>query len=410
MKKITLLSLAATSMLMAGGYKIPELSLNATALSSANVAHSSGADTAYYNPANMAFMKDENLLEADLTYIGLSDTNYKGTVSGVGPHDLSAKRENFLVPSLFYVSGDVDGARFGLSVVTPFGLTKRWNEEPAKTSAEEFTLETIELNPTVALPINDKLAIAIGLRVVHSKGIVKSYGTTVITPPGAPAVVSRDMDGDSIDFGYNLALAYKPTSELEFGLTYRSKIDLNLEGNAKLSESLGSTTYDGGANLSVPLPSALNIAAAYTFASKTTVEFVYERTFWSEYKELDFNYSGTLSAVLTGIFDDAVAKNWKDVSAYRLGITQKMDKATLMCGIVYDETPIPESTLGFDLPDSNSLSVSLGGRYQINEKMNLGLSALYSMREDRTVSSSSLTGEFTDSTALLVSVGLEYKF
>ncbi|MCK4874256.1 MAG: outer membrane protein transport protein, partial [Sulfurimonas sp.] len=162
MKKIVLLSLVIASALMAGGYKIPELSLNATALSSANVAHASGADTAYYNPANMVFMKGGNTLEADLTYIGLGDVNYQGTVSGIGPHNLNAERENFLLPSLFYVSEDISGARFGLSVVTPFGLTKRWSEEPAKTSAEEFTLQTIELNPTVALPISDKLAMAIG--------------------------------------------------------------------------------------------------------------------------------------------------------------------------------------------------------------------------------------------------------
>lgn len=410
MKKIILLSLVTTSILIAGGYKIPELSVNATALSSANVAHASGADTAYYNPANMVFMKDEHVTENDLTYIGLSDINYQGTVSGTGPHNLDSDTENFLLPSLFYVSGDVDGARFGFSVVTPFGLTKRWTAEPAKTSAQEFTLQTIELNPTVALPIGDKIGVAIGLRIVHSKGIVRSYGTAFINPPGAFAVVSRDMEGDSIDFGYNLALSYKPTPALELGLTYRSEMDLGVEGNAKLSESLTSTTYNGGTSLSVTLPAALNIAAAYTFASETTVEFVYERTFWSAYKELDFNYTGTLSAVLTGVFDTTIEKNYNDVSAYRLGITQKLDKTTLMCGIVYDETPIPEASLEFSLPDSNSLSVSLGGRYQVNEKLNLGLSALYSMREDRTISNASLSGEFTDSTALLIAVGLEYKF
>ncbi|MCF6310308.1 MAG: outer membrane protein transport protein [Sulfurimonas sp.] len=416
LQKTALLSLVTSSILMAGGYKIPEVSLNAVALSAANVAHSSGADTAYYNPANMVFMKDEQTVETDFTYIGLSDINYQGMASNPytgasGPYNLNAQRENFLVPSLHYVLGDISGARYGLSIVAPAGLSKRWNEEPAKTSAEEFTLTTVELNPTVALPIGDKFAVAIGIRAIYSKGIVKSNGTAVFPGP-TPSVITRDMKGDSIEFGYNLALAYKPTSELELGLTYRSNIDLKLEGDATLTSSADAATYSGGASVSVPVPAALSAAAAYTFSSDTTVEFVYERTFWSQYKELDFNYDGALGGAgfLTGAFDDAKAKNWKDVNAYRLGITQKLDKTTLMCGVVIDETPVPSSTMGFELPDSDSISVSFGSRYQINEKLNIGLSTLYSMREDRIVSNTSLNGEFTDTTALFISAGLEYKF
>jgi len=53
------LSVAASSVVMAGGYKIPEQSLNSMALGAAYVAHTTGADTAYFNPANMSFMDAE---------------------------------------------------------------------------------------------------------------------------------------------------------------------------------------------------------------------------------------------------------------------------------------------------------------------------------------------------------------
>jgi long-chain fatty acid transport protein len=410
MKKLILLLLLSSYSLMAGGYKIPEVSLNAVALSATNVAHSNGADAAYYNPANMVFMKDENTIKTDLTYIGLNDTNYQGTVSAAGPYNLHANKENFIVPALHYVSRDISGARIGISIVSTGGLSKRWSQEPAKTSAEEFTLQTIEINPSVALSIDDTIGVAIGLRTIYSGGAVKSNGTAFLNPPGVYRVVSRDMEGDSIDFGYNLALSYKPILESEIALTYRSEIDLKLKGNAKLFEALTSTTYDGGVSVSVPLPATLSLATAYTFASKTTVEFVYERTYWSAYKELDFNYSGTLSAVLTAVFDSTVAKNWKDTNTYRLGITQELNDLTLMCGTLIDETPIPDSSLSFELPGSDPVSVSFGGRYQINEKMDFGLGVLYSMKENRAVVNSSLNGKFTDTNALLISAGLEYKF
>ena len=402
MKNI-ILFLSLGSSLIAGGYKIPETSLNSVALSAATVAHSNSADAAYYNPANMIFMKNENVLEANLIYIGLSDVNYKGSyTNSLGTtttgYNIESKRENFLVPSLHYVSEDFSGARFALSVISPAGLSKRWNSAPAIYSAEEFTLKTVEVNPSVAFPIGDNAAFAVGVRAIYSEGVVKS----------SSSVASRDMSGDSIDFGYNLALSYKPTSELGLALTYRSKIDLSVEGDAALSYLTNSST--SSASVSVPAPALLNLALSYTLPSDTTIEFVYERNYWHSYRELDFNYGSGVNPVANIVFGAPIAKNWKDTDVFRFGITQKLDKLALMGGFVIDKTPAPNATIGFELPDSDSVSVSFGTRYPISEKINIGLAALYSMREDRTVLNSAINGEFKDSSVLIISSALEYRF
>ncbi len=44
--------------LMAGGYKIPDNSINSTAPPAAYVANAHGADAAYFNPAAMVFNKE----------------------------------------------------------------------------------------------------------------------------------------------------------------------------------------------------------------------------------------------------------------------------------------------------------------------------------------------------------------
>ena len=408
MKKIVLMSLVASSVLMAGGYKIPEVSTNAVALGAANIAHNHSADAAYYNPANMIFMEDVNQMEVDLTYIGLDKINYKGSYTdslGTTPgHNIDAESENFIIPTLHFVSKKLGSTRIGVSIVSPGGLSKRWNDQPAKSSAEEFTLKVVEVNPTAAFKVSDKVAVAVGFRIVYSEGIVKSDSE-------APTNVSRDMTGDSIDFGYNLALAYKPTSDLEVGLTYRSQVDLTQEGTAKLHTTYGGpATYNGDAYLTVPLPAAFNAAIAYTLPTKTTIEIVYEKTYWSAYKNLDFDYDGTEDATLGAIFGSAKPKNWNDTETYRIGLTQELDDVTVMAGLVFDESPTPEATLGYELPDSNSMAVSLGGRYKLNDKMDIALAALYSMHEDRTVKNDSIDGEFTGGNVLMISAGLGYKF
>jgi long-chain fatty acid transport protein len=395
--KLTTLSFVTASVIYAGGYKIPETSTNAIALSAANVAHGHGADAAYYNPANMIFMDDENTLEADLIYIGLDPVNFKGSGAQSG-EDIDAKSESFLIPSVNYVSSKLGNARVGLSIVVPGGLSKRWSDSPAVDKAKEFTLEVVEINPTAAFEVTKNFAVAVGLRAVYSSGIVKSS-----------SVASRDMTGDSVDVGYNLAMAYKPAKALEFGVTYRSNIDLHEEGNAKLSIG-NAKVYDGGSSVTVPLPATLDVAGAYTFETGTTVEVVYEKIYWSAYKTLDFNYVSPIPPILVPSFDDPVIKEWKDSEAYRLGITQELDGMTLMAGMVYDKSPVPDKSLSYELPDSNSLSVSLGGRYDVNTKLNIGIAALYSMRENRDVKNDDIEGRFSNANVLIISAGLGYKF
>lgn len=412
MKKIALLSLVATTALMANGYKVPEQSQKSVALSSAYVANAHGADASYWNPANMVFETGNGSLEADIGYIHLSSVNFEGTApTSPTLKSTSSKKENFIIPTFYYVSPAVNDFRFGVALVSPFGLSKRWGEQPGKAVAEEFTLMTYEINPSVGYKINDKLSIGAGLRMLYSEGTVKSDA-------GTPADLTRNMAGDGLDFGYNLALTYKPLNELSFAVTYRSHIDMKLEGDATLSETLFNGSYSGPASLTAPAPATLSLAAAYTFNEKTTVEFVYDRVYWSKYKELDFEYQGDKSAmgpIIPSKFDDPLAKNYTDEDSYRLGVTHKFDSVwTGMAGLVYYRTPVPDSTLNFDLPDSDGMAYSVGTRYVFSEQVELGASFLYADRDNRSISTptniNGLDGTFSNSAVYYLSLGVEYKF
>ena len=79
-KSISLLALA--SILVAGtayvlGYRIPEQSSDSVAKAGAHIASSTGADSSYYNPANMSWADNAWLTEIDLTYIYLAPTDYE---------------------------------------------------------------------------------------------------------------------------------------------------------------------------------------------------------------------------------------------------------------------------------------------------------------------------------------------
>jgi len=397
-----LLTLAATPA-FGSGYRIPEQSINSVALSNAYVAATNGADTSYYNPARMSWMENRWHDELSFTYINLSSIEY--TDDTTAAYNSDSKSEDFLLPQLHLVSPEYGRFRFGFSAVYPYGLSKQWRDPFPRTSAEEFTLKVYEFNPTFSCQINDKLAIGGGVRVLYSDGKVKSHGLV----PAVGSVMTRDLAGDTTEYGYNLALAYQPTQSLSIAATYRSKVNLEIEGDARLYQN-GVLGYSGYAEVMVPAPAVLTLGAAYTW-NRTTLEFNYDKTYWSAYDKLDFNYAYPLGGALKAVFDDPKAKNWVNTDAFRFGVTHRCtDKLTAMVGFAIDKNPIPDSTLGFELPDSDAKIYSIGFRYQKDDRLTLGVAYLYDDKESRHVSNSSISGTFDKSAAQLLTVGLRYRF
>lgn len=401
------------------GYRIPEQSLNSTALSSAYVAHALYADAAYFNPANMSWLSEGTQVEGGLTYIHLPSISYDDFRSPALNSD--SEKENFLVPNIHVVSPDCNNFRFGFSMVAPAGLAKRWEDTFARTFANEFSMTAIEANPTVAYKFSSVISAAAGARLVYSEATVKSDGTIIAaaTPAGPEYTrISRDMDGDTTEFGYNLALSVRPNDKLLLAVTYRSEVDLDMEGEGTLTASpsffsglLPAGVYQGPGSVSVPLPAVLALAASYTF-DHATVEFAYDRTFWSAYDTLDFTYPRNLGhPVLTAAFDNPVTKDWDDVDAFRLGYTyQWNEQLALMAGAGLDGNPIPDASLSFDLPDSDAWFVSLGCRYNYDAQWSFGTAYLFASKEDRTVVNSTLNGEFSGASSHLLALSATYKF
>ncbi|MEA3492532.1 MAG: outer membrane protein transport protein [Campylobacterota bacterium] len=405
LKKTVMLSFVTSSLVVASGYKIPEQSLNSMALGAAYVAHTTDADSAYFNPANMSFMEDYHFFSGGLTLAHLPSVEY----TLMAPYSGESKEENILIPNFHYVAKAMGNLRWGVSVTAPGGLTKRWDTPYQKMYAEEFTLKNVEINPVLAYRISDNFSIGGGLRFVYSEGVVHSDG-------GDIAPIKREMEGDSFNFGYNLAMTYKPTSDINLAVTYRSTIDLKEEGEANLYFGGIGRQYD--ASVTVPLPAALNIAISKTWEDRFTLEFNYERTYWSDYETLDFNYGSTILSPLQPIFDAPLARDWVDTDTYRIGATIEMDSGiTAMFGFAIDENPVPSKTIGFELPDSDAKIFSMGFSYQQTKNLSWGMAFLLDAKESRSIKAGEAEnmilangGGFSGGGAYLTTVGVSYKY
>jgi long-chain fatty acid transport protein len=396
-----LILLTAAGSAFASGYRIPEQSVNSTARAGSYVAYTPGADSAYFNPANMSWLEDRGYLEADATWIHLSSIEYTDQLAAFSGE---TEDEDFFMPTFFAVSPDYNKFRVGFSVTAPAGLSKRWQDPYPRSYAEEFSLKVFDVNPSLSYKFSDRFSVGAGVRAIYTDGKVKSNANDILV---------RDLQGDSLDMGYNLALTARPVEKMNLSLTYRSNVDLGVEGDAALA-LMGNTVYNGFAEVEIPLPAVLAVAASYTFFDQLTVELAFDRTFWSEYENLDFNYATVFATMPLARFDLPIPKEWDDSDAWRLSVTYDMkNNFILMAGFAIDENPIPDSTLGFELPDSDALLYSVGVRYLLNKDMELGLAYLYDDKESRSVNNringGTVNGTFEDASAHLLTFGFTYK-
>jgi len=399
MKKILIYSLLLSATLFAAGYQIPNNSINSQALSTANIANANGADASYYNPANMTYNDKRHSIELAGTYVQLEPSKYD---SSNNAFHIESKRIQSVIPSLHYVSQKLNykGVRVGFSIVSPAGLTRQWEDMPASATAKKYSLRTIELNPTVAIPLTSKLSLGLGFRYIIADGEIAL---------DAGAAYSLDMKGSGEAASYNMALAYRATDALNISATYRSQVNLTLSGNGDVT--LGAIPLNSYASMAAPIPANFIFAVAYEFPTETTLEVTYDKTYWSVVQETNFEFENpTLEATL----GRTQPKKWHDTVAYRVGLTQKLDTLTLMAGFAYSPNATDDEYVTFSSPETDFLTYSLGARYALNDSLEIGMAGMLAQGKERTISQptkpTGINGTLSARDIYILTFGAECKF
>ena len=412
MKKVLLSIVATCSLLNAGGYKVPEQSADSLGLAASNVAFSFGADAAYFNPANMMFLDGRHHVESTLGWFHINSLDFK-TDSG---KTYSSKKFDSLAGTFSFVTPELyENWKFGLALAVPAAVGISWEDLETAFTGKRFKLQVVELNPTVAYRINDKLAVAVGARGVYTKGkIASDFG-----------VGYREIQGDAINYGYNVALTYRPIEELSFAVTYRSKVNLELKGHtdADFKGPLAPISYHGKTKVEIPLPAQLVLATGYKF-SDFTLLLAFERTYWSKFKDYDFEFGDKTAAhtnppfgrFFKAMMDDPVVKNAKDSNTYRIGLAYDVnEKLRLMAGFSYDEDITSSNHTGLELPNTTSKAYTAGLNYKFTDNLEVAFGYVYQHRDkkratDIATGAGKMSGEFDSGKIQIVGTTFKYTF
>ena len=369
--------LGAFTRAVAGGFAIAEQTARGVGLGNAITAGVEDPSASYINPAALTEIPGNQVM---------GGINYINTISSVENSGIKSKNEHDhdVVPNLFgnyHVPGT--DLTLGIGSYSPFGLATSYNENSfTRFAAINTKLKTIYVTPAIAWSPYPYLSIGGGMSFVHSSAALSRalYFGAVGIGEGRLRITDTD---DA--YGYNFGLLIKPHDQIKIGLTYRSRVGLKFNNaDVKFTDALitgGAFTAAKANGINVPIPPVINAGIQWQVNPSWSVEFDYNFTRWSEFKDLRANFSPSLPALggAVPITDFLTVQNWKDSSSIRFGTGYKMNKNfELRGGFSLDQTPVPNQTLSPAIPGANILTLNGGFGYAWdNFNIDMGYMAVF---------------------------------
>lgn len=293
------------------------------------------------------------------------------------------------IPNFYYVQELTKRVTFGLGINTPFGMRNSYHSDwKGRYQAIDSEIMSINFNPSLALKITEKFSLGAGFNVQYLQSKLTNaidFGTVCLQALGLMPCASQgllpqaadghvSLKGDSVGFGYNFGAFYALTQDTHFGVSYRSRIAHDVQGNANFSVpgnaialTQGNSFVDSNAHTLVTLPDNV----LFGFSHRLNPRWVFSAdalwTHWSLIRELRTNFSSAQP-------DDVQNLKWKDAWRYALGINyfSETNKWILRTGFAYDQTPVPDPQHRSPrIPDSGRYWLTAGFTYALLKNINI---------------------------------------
>lgn len=391
-----LLALSAAAVLLAPqtvgaeGFALNEWSAEGMAMGGARMFAENDAANFAYNPASMTKIKGE-VFKLSATYLsphgkyktyGLAGKDNDGDLEEVCNSDIVTGQGNNRihpgwVPGSYYVKQINDTEWIGLGAYSRFGMVCQFKQGSLpgvnNTSAK---LNGLSMGVNYAKKIDKKWSASLGAEVNYVGLQLDKTMPFLVNPSSYSAADKMQIEGDSYALGWNAAANYTFDEKNEVGIVYRSKVNHSMEADYRAGGLMTQQFYDkatGEAYGVVTLPESVMIGYGHKFNDKTRVELNGTWTRWSRYGALDMKFTPSGSWVEN-------PKNWKDGWRYAIGVEHKLsDKYSLLGGIAYDESSIPdypEVGADFMVPTGSRTTFTVGTQYH-DEKQTLAFTVGY---------------------------------
>jgi long-chain fatty acid transport protein len=349
-----------------------------------------GVASLWWNPAAIARSEREVyvglhglLLDSDVDNAG-SSIVYPGgtTVPVTGPLGTGLEGdpiESGLVPNFAVAMPVGDRFAVGLSVAAPYNFTTKY-EPGAFTRYDALTSELRSANVglTAAMQVNDWLDIGAGLDVQYVKAFLSS-GLPNLSPQLPDG--RSTLEGDGIDLGWNIG-AQVHRGPWDLGLSYRSAVEHELDGDVALTGLLGPVAAGNVASegvASFTTPWFASVSVRYAVNDRLTLNGQVNRAGWSGFDAIRVRYP-------TG--GDTIVQDYKDVTGGAVGFDLVAnERVTVRGGVAWDPTPTQDGERTARIPDGDRWLVSGGTSIKVTEAVTVDTALTWIALQDADIAS-----------------------
>lgn len=340
------------------GYQVKLQGARQTGMGNTAVALDPDASSIFFNPGALAFMDSTNSV-----LLGVSAV--RNAIAYYDPETNYSATTNSGISTPFYVYGawGPKGARykFGLGIYTPYGSTVKWGDDwKGRALLHELSLRAIFIQPTASFRLTDRVSVGAGF--VYATGGVNLQRSIDLSSSAGNAMV--ELDGKASGVGFNAGVFVKATDKLNIGLSYRSKVEMEVKqenGTAKFTVPQTPLRFPTKFGSMLPLPAVTTFGASYKVDDKLTVAVDAALTGWSAYQKLALDFD-------VDNFDSESPRKYKDAWQYNIGAEYKvMDNLAARVGYYHDRTGVKKGYMTPETPDSHRNAFTLGAGYRMNK-------------------------------------------
>lgn len=393
----------------ASGFGVFTQGASALGQAAAVTAHTESPSTIFYNPALLNDLEGTHV-EAGTTLF-VFNREFESDADG----DTHEMEDDLKFPSTFYLSHTFnDKFAAGVGVFFPFGLATDWKDGwEGRFISTKAEMTTYTINPVVSYRVHPRISVAAGLDVVFLDATLKNK-----IDFGGGIEGSQKFEGDDTGLGFNLGLAIQLTDRARLGVSYRSEVELTIDGDAKFSDipgALAGLFPNTGGEADLTLPQQLTFGLAYQVAEPLIVEVGARWEDWSSFDELRIK----LDQLVAGQSESITPRDWEDTWAFNVGTKYRVNEnLALLAGYLYGNNPVPSSTFDPSIPDSDTHLFTLGADICFGNAT-VSLSYGFQKQKDRDKSNTIGTGSPTEpggangtykTEAHLFALSIGYKF
>lgn len=367
------------------------------------------ASTIYWNPAGMTRLPGRqvvvglNIIYGSARFTGQSTTSPVGPAfpisGGTGGNPIGLN----WVPNLYFATDLTPSIKAGIGINAPFGLRTEYPADwMGRYQAIDSTVESININPSIAWKVRDNMSLGGGLNFQYFKARLSNaidFGAACFGSPFGPAACTsagilpqtRDgiakVSGNSWGVGWNIGAMLQVSADIRLGIAYRSSIKHEIKGDATFSNpalpgpfgALTAGAADTGARSTIKTPDSLSVSLHNQVNAKWALLADATWTGWSKFKELRVRFDN-------GSPDAVTPENWRNTVRVSLGAGYKPDQQwTLRGGLAYENSAIPNAFRTARIPDNAHTLLGFGANYRVSKTSSLDFGYVHAFVKDASI-------------------------